>query len=945
MDGLMKPRLNPTPNPLLLPALLLLLCFRGAHPDKTGLDNARFDQTRFDMPPGIDHAAVIRSLNKTTLEKGRQIYTKSCMACHGVGGTASYPQARSFSKDPLRFGNKPYDMWRTVSHGAGLMAAQTWLSPAERYYVIQYIRETFIKPSNPGQYFTVTDKYLASLPRSRQSAEEQLATTRTQALQGSQQYGQEWFQHHTGDYGNAIHSQLKNHATSALTLLLDHHVRLSYNLLRMGTTAVWQGTLDLGDTKYNKYRGEGQPFIRGREIPDLGLWQWTYGNKLDSLQRSTGIRAPLPVKYLDYHGHYAWQKGTVLSYAIAGRDVLEFPQALSADGGIILSQTLTVSPGESPLKIYIGHPSIATAVLSLQKDITCAVDDSNRIVLTLPAAGEPYTLQVLRTSGRNRSALASFAAYAKMKSSIMVLPDPRQMTHGGAPRWTKQVRTVGILNANKPHFDPIFREDSDRMIPAKAVPLPADYPYTIDNIGLPFDNAYGAWVRPTCLDFKSDGTLVIGTYTGDVWIATGIDSTLKNISWQRIATGLFECMGLKVVRDQIYVTTRNGIVLLHDLNGDGETDFYENFHSDPDVSSFFHAFNFGLETDSRGNFYYTKVGEYTDNKDPGNVIKVSPDGKKWESIATGFRVNNGITIAPDDRIFVSDNQGNWEPANKICLIEKNAFYGYVPNLISGNESNPDWSPDGRRFTADQVVNGVISPSIVKVPDTYRQPVFWMPQEFDNSPGGGVWSDKSWGPLGDHFINTSYGTGWVYYFLTHPVDSITQGSMVALPFQLEAGIQRAVVNPVDKQVYVIGLTGWDDPEAVKYGVLSRVRYRGGEGHLVKDAEPVKDGIRLDFNFKLDSTDSRSVSHYNITQWNYKWTSDYGSAHYSIHQPGKEGEDKLPVTEAVLSPDGHSVLLHIPELGAAQTVRLRFEVKGEDGVSVKDYVYLTINKMPE
>jgi len=142
---------------LLLPVVLLIICWRSS--------NSYF-------PTDIDHATVLRSLNKTTLEKGRRIYESSCLACHGANGTSSYPQARSFSKDNLHFGNKPYEMWRTVTNGAGLMAPQTWLSSAERYYVIQYIRETFMKKANPAQYFTITEKYLASLPKTTTSANE-----------------------------------------------------------------------------------------------------------------------------------------------------------------------------------------------------------------------------------------------------------------------------------------------------------------------------------------------------------------------------------------------------------------------------------------------------------------------------------------------------------------------------------------------------------------------------------------------------------------------------------------------------------------------------------------------------------------------------------------------------------------------------------------------------
>src|SRR5690348_4835947 len=152
-------------------------------------------------PPDIDHAAVIRSLNEKTFKKGKEIYNKSCIACHGANGNASLPEARSFSKDKLRFGNSPYEMWKTITNGAGMMAAQTWLSPVERYYVIQYIREAFMKPAaNPRLYFKVTDEYLASLPKSTQSAQQQAATTKKEALKGSLKYGQEWFMYTKSDY-------------------------------------------------------------------------------------------------------------------------------------------------------------------------------------------------------------------------------------------------------------------------------------------------------------------------------------------------------------------------------------------------------------------------------------------------------------------------------------------------------------------------------------------------------------------------------------------------------------------------------------------------------------------------------------------------------------------------------------------------------------------------
>ncbi len=926
-----------------------------------------------------DHALILRSLSTETIQKGREIYNKSCLTCHGADGTASLPQARSFNKDPLRFGNKPYDMWKTLTNGAGMMASQTWLSPEERYYVIQFIREEFMKKDNPGQYFPVTEEYLAGLPQPDKDS--QLPNIKTEALRGSLKYGQDWFMHNQSDYGYAVHSPLKGLATSVVTLRLDHDIQLSYNMLRMGTVAAWQGRLNLSDTKFNRYRGEGEPFMDGMPLPGMDTWQWTYNGKLESLQKSTGKRAPLPEQYLRYRGHYTYGKEVVLSYAISGRTILEYPRAIIQNDQIILSHTLQIGPGTQAEELCIGqlrdstatfkegvmdlggklrgakgaipgnllvsmatHPggtsrAIAASIISSASGLSWRVDADHRLLVTIPASTQPITVEILRTSVTDLTSVTKFGSFVKQKTGRKDLPDLAKMVKGGTPLWTDQVITKGELNASRPHFDTKYFKDKDKTAPEKLVAIPADYPYAVDNIGLPFDNAYNAWIRPTSLDFMSDGRLVLGTYMGDVWMASGVDSNLQEINWQRIATGLYEPMGIKVVKDQIYVTCRNGIIRLNDLNQDGETDFYEVFHADQDVSAFFHAFNFGLATDSKGNFYYTKPGEYTDNKDPGNLIRVSPDGKSWESLATGFRVNNGLTVAPDDWVFVSDNQGNWTPGNKINLVEKGKFYGYVPNLTSKG-----WSPDGTRFRKEDVVKGVISPAIVPVPETFSPPALWIPQEFDNSPGGGIWSDKSWGPLGNQFIHSSYGTGWLYYFLPHEVEDVTQAAMVALPFQLDAGIQRVAVNPLDKQIYTTGLTGWDDGVSTRYGVLSRVRYTGGKGHLLTNAVVKKGGIELTFNFPLNAEEAKNLTNYILSGWNYKWTSRYGSAHYSVKNPGTEGEDTLAVKEAVLGKDRTTVFLNIPDLAPMHTLRVRFKAQGTDGAGVQEAVYMTVHKIP-
>jgi hypothetical protein len=150
------------------------------------------------------------------------------------------------------------------------------------------------------------------------------------------------------------------------------------------------------------------------------------------------------------------------------------------------------------------------------------------------------------------------------------------------------------------------------------------------------------------------------------------------LTWQRIASGLFQPLGLKVRDGEIFVCCRDQIVKLHDLNGDGETDFYECFNSDHQVTEHFHEFAMGLQTDAEGNFYYAKSGRHALPAlvpHHGTLLKVSKDGSTTEILATGFRAANGVCLNPDGTFFVTDQEGFWTPKNRINLVERGGFYG------------------------------------------------------------------------------------------------------------------------------------------------------------------------------------------------------------------------------------------------------------------------------
>jgi hypothetical protein len=517
------------------------------------------------------------------------------------------------------------------------------------------------------------------------------------------------------------------------------------------------------------------------------------------------------------------------------------------------------------------------------------IEDRQRLSLLIPASESSQAVRVVRSSGKGQADLDRFV---KLVESLQqgAPVDPGTMTRGGPRRWRETMVTRGKLSTEKKD-------------------------YVVDTIPLPEGNPWNAWIRTAALDFFKDGRMAVSTHGGDVYVVSGVEGDFSDVRWRRFATGLYEPMGLRIVDDVIYTTCRDRLVRLRDLNNDGEADFYENFYSDRDVSTSYHAYSFDLQTDTDGNFYYVKTGRFTEFELPGAVIKVSPDGKKGEIYATGFRVPNGMGIGPDNVIYTGDNQGEWVPASKINRVKPGGFYG-------------------------------VSKPRVKAPTTFDRPIVWMPQECDSSSGGQVWiDDKRWGPLSGRLLHTSFGKGKVYSVMMQDMGDVVQAAVVALPLTFESGIMRARVNHRDGQVYVTGLTGWGHPVGSKDGCLHRVRYTGEKSHLLLDTQVETDGVRLTFTCKLDAEVAATVESYKIEEWEYLWRAAYGSKHYSPKSPKEEGQDPVPVTNAVVSDDGKSVLLKIPSIHPVDQMKIDFKVKAADGTTMAEAVYLTIHRVPE
>ena len=128
-------------------------------------------------------------------------------------------------------------------------------------------------------------------------------------------------------------------------------------------------------------------------------------------------------------------------------------------------------------------------------------------------------------------------------------------------------------------------------------------PYAIDTIAPPFENPWKALLFFGDHDFLPDGSAMLCTMEGDVWHVEGLDATLGQVRWRRFASGLHQALGLVVVDGLVHVLGRDQITRLHDLNGDGEADYYECVSNAYVTSPAGHDFICGLQRDAAGRFY------------------------------------------------------------------------------------------------------------------------------------------------------------------------------------------------------------------------------------------------------------------------------------------------------------------------------------------------------
>ena len=471
--------------------------------------------------------------------------------------------------------------------------------------------------------------------------------------------------------------------------------------------------------------------------------------------------------------------------------------------------------------------------------------------------------------------------------------DLKPLTQGGPSRWPQTISTQATIGVD-------------------GGPLAADV------LAAPESNPWLALTRFTGLDFYPDGRIAVCSWDGDVWIVTPLEeNNLMSLQWRRIASGLFQPLGLKIVEGKIHVICRDQLAVLHDLNDDGEIDYYQCLNNDHQVSEHFHEFAMGLQTDPEGNFYYAKSGCHGKAAvvpHHGTLLRITADGSRTEILANGFRAANGVCLNPDGSFVVTDQEGFWNPKNRINWVTlsdsgRPNFYG---NMLGYHD-------------------------VTDASDTaMEQPLCWITNAVDRSPAELLWVESQrWGPLNGSLLNLSYGYGKVFLVLHEKVGGAIQGGLVELPLApFPTGVMRGRFHPGDGQLYLCGMFAWAG-NATHPGGLYRVRYTERPMELPIGLSAHSWGLEIAFSESLDPESAANIENYGIEAWDLKRSAKYGSEHHN--------QRSWKVTSALLMPDGKTVRLIVPDIAPTWGMEIRYRTSTVSGKQLTGKIHNSIQRL--
>lgn len=623
-------------------------------------------------------------------------------------------------------------------------------------------------------------------------------------------------------------------------------------------------------------------------------WTDPRPERLDNKQICNG---PLPPEKGRFNGIMLTEDGPVLSYSIDKIEIFEILKAINFSNTSVIERRIQAVNAQKKLYFHIGQ----------FKD--CAISTNAEFVFIKPGNG-----RVIAIKGISKNNFT----FSNRGEKIDLELDPADEINISLFIWEGLEKDLQLFSAN--NYNIMNFPDLNRTPPEY---WPGDETtralkeknntgdLLLSEICLPAANKYKRNIRVSGLAFFKDGRAAACTFDGDIWIIENIDQQ-NGIKWKRFASGLYEPQQLVIRDEQIFVFDRTGLLRLHDRNGNGEADFYENFCNLPIQTAESREFPMDVCLMPDRSFLIAKGGQRgkTLNPHSGSIIKISPNGKSIEVIASGLREPYIGIDSKTGEVYASDQQGHYTPSTPFHTIKKGAFYGFrVP------------------FDKREI------PEIT-------EPASWVPHRINQSGASllKIHSEKM-GFLDQSILYIDYNApslGRVFYDPQRP----NEAAYLRLKQSFSFPLLKAAINPKDGLVYLSGFQVWDT-KAPRISGIGRI------APAKKTLSPInvryfKQGILVSFAVKVHP-DSVNPRMFKMERWNYQRTSKYGSGHFNID--GQPGQEEVAPSTATLSKDGKSIFIAVPDMKNIMQMALGWRLLSLENEAMEDSVYFSVNTLTD
>jgi len=475
-------------------------------------------------------------------------------------------------------------------------------------------------------------------------------------------------------------------------------------------------------------------------------------------------------------------------------------------------------------------------------------------------------------------------------------------------------------------------------------------------------------IMPSAFTWNTAGDLIFATLKGEVLRAIDSSGDGSEDSLQTLIDGLATPYGIHATEQGIHVAAKDGLLFLESRDEGKTYSWVQTVASGWGCTDDYHDWAVGLVPGDNGEYFIALPCQQDQRSEAaaklrGTFLRLSPrkptpdNSHEFdiEVISAGHRFPMGMARNRDGEMFVTDNQGNYNPFNELNHVRKGAHFGFINALEKeqGFKAPPLTEPAiDIPHPWTRSVNGICF---------LETPVEWgrrvgpasgasagpPAQQSNGGPAAAAalsHPTKIFGPLEGQLVGCEYDTRRLIRMSLQKVGETFQGAAypLSLPTEdVEKGLLGPIVcavKPTTGELYVgeIRDSGWGAGNNI--GQIVKMKIEPDKLPCgIAEVRATATGFTIDFLQLVDRTKAADAANYSLESYRRESTPAYG---------GPDIDRRIEkVASAEVTPDGKRVTLSLPQLRAGHVYELKLKnLAPAVGAFFPDEAHYTLRKIP-